>query len=158
MKNFGLLFDIIPPYPGLNIAIIEDSQDKLVEQLGAFCKKAEASLHVKVLRDSQSQSDKHIKIKKFSFEQSKYNNFSILYDFLFLCVDISEREDIEVVFKKIYRVMKNAGNILVFVKKEQIQRYFEILEKTNYVAINSIDLNENTEVVTAKKMHGWRKV
>ncbi|MFK5881328.1 MAG: hypothetical protein QM482_03855 [Sulfurospirillum sp.] len=158
MKNFELMFETIPPYPGLNIAIIEDSQDLLVKQLSTFCQKVEASLHVKALKERDSSCDKDIKIKNFSFEQPKYNNFSILYDFLFLCVDISERDDIEVIFKKIYRVMKNAGNIFVFIKKEQKQRFFEILEKTNYVALNSIDLNEDIEVITAKKMHGWRKV
>ncbi len=158
MKNFELMFEIIPPYPGLNIAIIENNQNTVVKKLEKFCQKIEASLHVKALRDRKEEKRGDLRIKNFSFEQSKYNNFSIIYDFLFLCADISERDDIDVVFKKIYRVMKNAGNLFVFAKKEDKQRYIELLEKTNYVAINSIDLNEKAEVIVAKKMHGWRKV
>jgi len=158
MKNFELMFDIIPPYPGLNIAVIEKDRDEIVQKLQSFSKKIEASLHVKALGDREEQKSEGMRVRKFSFDESKYNHFSTLYDFLFLCTDISDRDDIDLIFKKIYRVMKNAGNLLVFVKKDEKQRYMELLEKINYVALNSIDLNEDTEVVTAKKMHGWKKV
>jgi hypothetical protein len=157
-KNLELLFDIIPPHPGLNIALIEENQDEIVQKLHTFAGEIEAVVHVKALGEREEQKEEFLRVKSFSFEQSKYNNFSIIYDFLFLCVDVSGRDDIELVFKKIYRVLKNAGNLLVFVKKDDKQRYMELLEEINYVALNSIDLNEETEVITAKKMHGWKKV
>ncbi len=158
MKNFELLFEIIPPYPGLNIALIEDNQDGIVEELHNFCQKIEASLHVKALGDREESRSENMRIKSFSFEQTKYNNFSTLYDFLFLCADINTRDDMEMIFKKIYRVMKNAGNLLICVRKDDKVSYMELLENTNYVALNSIELNQDTEVITAKKMHGWKKV
>ena len=158
MKNFKLLFDIVPPHPGQNIAIIEDSQDNFLLSLKEFCQKIDATLHIKSLGKREAINTDILKIKTFSFEQSRYNTFSVNYDFLFLCVDISEREDMESIFKKIYRVMKNAGNIFLFVKKDEVRRYFELLEDTNYVALNNIEFNEKLDIVIAKKMHGWRKV
>jgi len=158
MKNFKLLFDIIPPHPGQNIAIIENSQDNFLELLKEFSQKIDATLHVKALGEREIVNSEKLKIKTFSFEQARYNNFSVNYDFLFLCVNISEREDIKTVCKKLYRVMKNAGYLFIFVKKYEVERYFELLEDTNYVALNNIDFDENTDVVIAKKMHGWRKV
>ncbi len=158
MINFKLLFDIIPLHPGQNIAIIEDSQDNFLELLKEFSQKIDATLHVKALGEREDASNNNLRIKSFSFEQPKYNIFSINYDFLFLCVSISEREDIEDVFKKIYRVMKNAGYLFAFVKKDEVSRYFELLEDTNYVALNNIDFDETIDVVIAKKMHGCRKV
>ncbi len=158
MSSFEFLLDVIPSYPGQNIAIIEDSSDDFVEILADYSKKIEATLHIKTLGTREIQNSDKLRVKPFSFEQSKYNIFSINYDFLFLCVDISGREDIETIFKKIYRVMKNAGNIFVFVEKKDVSKYFKILENTNYVALNNIDFNETTDVIIAKKMHGWRKV
>jgi len=158
MKNFKLLFDIIPPHPGQNIAIIEDSQDNFLLSLKEFSQKIDATLHVKALGEREPINTEILKIKTFSFKQSRYNTFSVEYDFLFLCVDISEREDIKTICKKLYRVMKNAGYLFLFVKKDEVERYFELLEDTNYVALNNIEFNEKLDVVVAKKMHGWRKV
>lgn len=158
MKNFKLLFDIIPPHPGQNIAIIENLQDNFLLPLKEFSQKIDATLHVKTLGERENTNTKSLKIKTFSFKQSRYNTFSVNYDFLFLCVDISEREDIEIICKKLYRVMKNAGYLFLFVKKDDVVRYFKLLEDTNYVALNNIEFDENTDVVIAKKMHGWRKV
>jgi len=158
MIKFKLLFDIVPPHPGQNIAIIENSQDNLVELLKEFSQKIDATLHVKALGKREACNSENLKIKTFSFEQSRYNNFSVNYDFLFLCVSTTEIEDIKTVFRKIYRVMKNAGYVFMFVEKDEVAKYFELLEDSNYVALNNIDFNETTDVVIAKKMHGWRKV
>ncbi len=158
MKNFEMLFDVIPPHPGLNIALIEDSKDMVVNSLLKYCKQIKATLHVKALESRESLNSSDLRVKNFSFDESKYNNFSILYDFLFLCVDISDRDDIEMIFKKIYRVLKNAGNLFICIKKDEANKYLQILESINYVALNSIELNAHTEVIVAKKMHGWKIV
>jgi len=158
MKNFEMLFDVIPPHPGLNIALIEDSKDMAMNLLLKYCRQIKATLHVKALKDRESLNSNDLRVKNFSFNESKYNNFSILYDFLFLCVDISDRDDIEMIFKKIYRVLKNAGNLFICIKRGEADRYLQILEGINYVALNSIELNRDTEVIVAKKMHGWKIV
>ena len=54
--------------------------------------------------------------------------------------------------------MKNAGELYILVDKKDDRDYAIVLEDSNYVALNSIDLNKETRVITAKKMHGWRKV
>ena len=158
MKNFEMLFDVIPPHPGLNIALIEDSKDMVIDSLLKYCEQIRATLHVKALENRESLNSDNLKVKNFSFDEKKYNNFSMLYDFLFLCVDISGRDDIEMIFKKIYRVLKNAGNLFICIKKDEVNRYLQILESINYVALNSIELNMHTEVIVAKKMHGWKIV
>ncbi len=158
MKNFELLFDTIPPYPGLNIAIIEDGDADLVQSLYKFTKSLDAFLHVMHIGETQEKKENSIRIESFSLEQAKYSKFSILYDFLFLCIDMKKETNIELVFKKIYRVMKNAGELYILVDKKDDRDYAGVLEDSNYVALNSIDLNKETRVITAKKMHGWRKV
>jgi len=158
MKNFELLFDVIPNYPGLNISIISEKQDSCVKKLIEFCLEKEANLYIKTTSELNIEKNENTNVEKFSFKQSRYNKKSLQYDFMFLCIDISDRDDIDEIFKKIYRVMKNAANLFVLCKKEKSQEMMELLEETNYVAINTIELNSDYEIVCAKKMHGWRKV
>jgi hypothetical protein len=158
MKNFELLFEIIPNYPELNISIINERQDGCVKKLIDFCLSNEANLYVKTINELDVKADERIYIEKFSFEQPKYNKKSLQYDFLFLCSDSENINNLSEVFKKCYRVVKNAANLFVLCKKENSQNMMELLEETNYVAISLIELNDEFKIVSAKKMHGWRKV
>ncbi len=158
MKNFKLLFEVIPKHPSLNIAIINENYDSCVNQLVDFCINIEANLYIKTVSELNIKLKKNIYVENFSFEQARYNKKSLQYDFLFLCAHSHDLSDLSTVFKKCYRVIKNAANIFILSKKEKSQDMMELLEETNYVAISTIELNDDYEIVCAKKMHGWRKV
>jgi len=158
LKNFELLFEVIPNYPGLNISIINESYDSCVDKLVDFCIGIEANLYIKTLNELNIKVEKNIYVENFSFEQARYNKKSLQYDFMFLCAQNQSTLDLSEVFKKCYRVIKNAANLFILCKKKKCQDMMELLEETNYVAISTIELNADYEIVCAKKMHGWRKV
>ncbi len=158
MKNFKLLFEVIPKHPSLNIAIINENYDSCVNQLVDFCINIEANLYIKTISELNIEAKKNIHVENFSFEQTRYNKKSLQYDFIFLCAHSQDLSDLSAVFKKCYRAIKNAANIFIVSKKEKSQDMMELLEETNYVAVSPIELNDDYEIVCAKKMHGWRKV
>lgn len=158
MKNFELLFDLIPTHPALNIALIEDSTYPCAHKLIEFSKKIDASLYIKNPNPNSYEKSDTLHVEDFDFKQDKYNKHSLQYDFLFLCAKIDDIEDIPSTCKKIYRAIKNAAQIYIAVEKDKIKDLSSTLENVNFVALNTIELNENIDIISAKKMHGWTKV
>lgn len=80
------------------------------------------------------------------------------YDFMFVSanIDLSSRDDF---LKKAHGIILNAGNIIIFVEKnnyDERYKWVELLEETYFVATNTIDdLFENYDIIISKKMHGW---
>lgn len=136
------LFALIPNHPGIYISIIEDENFDCVTQLKEYAQSIKATLHV----------------NEFHLEENKYTKHAVQYDFLFICADIDKRNDILEIAKKTYRVLKNAGHAFVLSKKESTCRLSEIFEESNFVAINTISLDNEYDVISTKKMHGWMKV
>jgi len=158
LKNFELLFDLIPHHPGLHLAIIDDGTYECVDSLANFCKDINARLHVKTLTPANYKENDTLHVEKFEFTQEKYNKQAIVYDFLFLCAKIENIDDISSIVQKIYRAVKNAAQVYIVVTKGETDILPEILEAQNFVAINTIELNENENIISAKKMHGWTRV
>ncbi len=158
MKQFELLFDLIPAHPGLNMAIIDDGHQDCVEKLAKFCESISANLYVKSLINTNLESSDCLHVEQFSFEQARYNRKSIQYDFLFLCANIEDKQKISEIAKKIYRVIKNAANLFMLANRENTDEISQILEETNFVALSVIDIDETFSIVSAKKMHGWTKI
>ena len=148
------VYELIPHYPGVFIALIEDKNHNEADSLNEFCKSIDASLHVKNL--SQKQYDKSLHVDEFKFEQNRYNNHAVVYDFVFVCAD--EIKDMSQVANKIYRILKNAGHVFLLCKNELTANISEVLENSNFVAVNTISLNGEYDIISAKKMHGWMKV
>jgi len=65
--------------------------------------------------------------------------------------------DTETILKKFFRIMKNAGVVAILIPKDAPLRDLidQRLEASYFVAINHIDIFDDYDVVTAKKMHGW---
>jgi len=148
------VYELIPDYPGTFIAIIEDENYNEVDSLNEFCKKIDASLHVKSL--ANKKYDKGLHVDEFKFGQKKYNKHAIQYDFIFVCA--KEIKDVLEVANKLYRILKNAGHIFFLCKNEFTPNLSEVFENSNFVAINTIALNNKYDIISAKKMHGWMKV
>ncbi|HIP30223.1 MAG TPA: hypothetical protein EYG93_00360 [Sulfurospirillum arcachonense] len=136
------LFSLIPNNPGIYISIIEDKNFECVDELKQYANSINATLHV----------------NEFNFEQKRYTKHAVQYDFLFICADIDRRNDILEIANKTYRVLKNAGHVFVLSKKESTCRLSDVFEESNFVAINTISLDDEYDVISAKKMHGWMKV
>jgi len=158
MKEIKELFAIIPNYPGLNICLVDDGSFDVCDDFVKLCEEKEATLFLKDLkgRYKDLESSQYLKVEKFDFEDRRYNNHSVLYDFIFLCCDVPKDKRVDVL-KKFYRVLKNAGDIYLFFEDDPIDTR-ELLEGVNYVAVNEIDSMGSRHIVSAKKMHGWMKV
>ncbi len=164
-ENFEKLFSIIKNYPMSHILHIDEGNKEFIESLFSFVMENDLVYHLNVIDKKIFDSfkdkfdiDKRFKIKLFSFSQERYTQHSVLYDTAFLTVDISTIEDKEDFFKKVYRVMKNSGDIIFFIKEEDKEKIVSILERLNYVAINYIEGFDSFVVLTGKKMHGWKRV
>jgi len=159
MYDIGLLFEVIPPYPGQNIAIIVDeAHQKSVRKFVDFCHTIDANLYIKYLEVAHDYHDDLVHEESFSFENDVYNRKSMQYDFLFLLANMDDVNCLKEISKKIYRAIKNAANLFVVVKKQDTNTVETLLENNNFVAINNIDLDTVFDAISAKKMHGWMKV
>ena len=158
MNSIKELFNIIPNYPGLNICLVDDGKFDVIDDFISLCKDKEATLYLKDIKERycEFKNKDYLKVEKFSFDDRRYNNHSVLYDFIFLCCDI-QKDKREEVLKKFYRTLKNAGDIYLFFKDEPSGAK-ELLESVNYVAVNEIDTFKKHHLICAKKMHGWMKV
>ena len=150
------LFALIPNHPGIFIAIMEDESFDCVDELLQYTDSIEATLHVKSLSDKIYPKTLHV--EEFRFEQKSYNNHAVQYDFIFICANTDNISDTLSTANKLYRVLKNTGHVFVLSKKESPCRLTQILQESNFVALNTIDLNSQFDVVSAKKMHGWMRV
>jgi hypothetical protein len=158
VKNFELLFDLIADHPGLNIALIDDGSYDCEDKLVKFCQSINAKLYIKSLIPRNHIHGEALHVEEFKFTQERYNKQALQYDFLFICANIEDIKDMDSVANKIYRALKNAANLFLVVNKNMQFDFCTILEKSNFVALNTIDLNDEVNVVSAKKMHGWTKV
>ena len=150
------LFALIPNHPGVYISIIEDENFDCLDELINYANSIEATLHVKSLNDKNYPESLHV--DEFRFEQNRYNNHAVQYDFIFVCANIDKQNDTLDIANKLYRVLKNAGHAFVVCKKESTAKLALTLEESNFVALNTIDLNSEFDVISAKKMHGWMRV
>jgi hypothetical protein len=81
-----------------------------------------------------------------------------IYEYVFVTAKI-EKEIRSDFVKRVHSIIKNSGNIIIFLPKgsyEERYSWIELLEDHYYVASNTIDdLFENYDVLISKKMHGW---
>ncbi len=154
LKNINELFSLMPKYGGYHMALVDGFG--LKGEFIDFANSYEVTLHIKEFNKDQNDIP-FVKYEKFSFEDKRYNPHSVIYDFVYLCLDI-EVEKLEEVVKKFYRTLKNAGYIYLFSKSKYAEVAKDILEKSNYLSINEIDDFLGRRVISAQKMHGWKRV
>jgi len=153
---------IIPEIRGVRVFCFCNSLQKAMPIIKES-KKREFELEIATTNEESFESlkklqDNLISIRLVPLDKKRYNNHGHLFDTLFVNIEEEEIENLEDFFKKIYRMMKNAGVIVYPVKKEKREKRVKMLEDLNYVAINDIEMDQNFVVLTARKMHGWQKV
>ena len=165
-KIIDNLLQIIPNHPALRVMLVADinqnisNEDILIEKIFKFIQDRDYEFQLNLIRENSIYKDKYSipQISSVRFLDLNRNSFMLqakLYDFVYISANI---EDINDFSKKIYKVIKGSGIIIIFIDKrdrDTLYRWREELENNFFVAINTIDISDNFEILSAKKMHGW---
>ena len=160
-ENIQKLIEIIPSnYPALMIAHFSDEDNHLMQELYAKSIKADIEYQINFLQDEivslkQKYKNHLVKIIKFNLDRAKYMIQGKIYDFVFVTAKI---EDIDTFLQKVHPIIKNSGNIIILLdKQEDSDRWLKLLEDNYFVATSLIkDLIDDTNIIISKKMHGWK--
>ncbi|WP_295420434.1 hypothetical protein [Sulfurovum sp.] len=159
------LLQIIHPYPKLRLGHFSEGSHTLTKTLSAFCKKKDYEYQLNCIKDgcydkaiTKYKDQPHIHITKFNLDRPTYMIQGKMYEYVFVTATI-EKEMRGDFLKKVHGIIKNAGNIIIFLPKGSYEERYDwmaLLEEHYYVASNTIDdLFENYDVLISKKMHGW---
>ncbi len=165
-KAIEQLLSIVPNYPATRLLEINDGGEELSLELKRFAKEREFEYLLNIVDDEFYNRAKEIYsdgnfciVHKMKFEQRRYVNMAKQFDFAFITASIP-LEIREEFLKKVHSHIKNSGNIILFLPKDDLklkELWWQSLEDTLFVAINNIDMFKNYEIIIAKKMHGWGK-
>jgi len=158
------LFSIIPDAPGGRIYHLAEDNLHFISLLRDFLVPKELEYQLMITNKgffnvvvSELKKSEYFKIKELNLTQKRYNFNSKLYDFVIITINLEKNYNDEL-FKKIYRIMVNAAYVIIFTPQNLTAKVEELLVDTNFVAINRIDIFDNLDVISAKKLHGWQKV
>ncbi|MRI59300.1 MAG: hypothetical protein C6H99_07330 [Epsilonproteobacteria bacterium] len=152
------LFEIIPKLPA--VRVFEFAKDyETSKQLSEFCKAKGHYLEIVAFEDEIYEQIKDLgsKSRRIAQEKERYNQRSMMFDTIFVSYPLQKVLDLEALLRKIYRMTKNAGDIVLYTTPQEQEALERLLEELNYVAINPIEL-QDVVALTAKKLHGWAKV
>jgi ADP-heptose:LPS heptosyltransferase len=159
------LLEIVPSSPALRIAHFTDEGEEYIEILNKFCQNREYEYQINCTNKSffdflneKYKETNSVKPINFSLQRPRYMIQGKIYEYVFVTAKI-EKEIRSDFIKRVHSIIKNSGNIIIFLPKgsyEERYSWIELLEEHYYVASNTIDdLFENYDVLISKKMHGW---
>jgi len=163
LKKIEQLLSIIPDHPATQIMHITQNDKKLSDALESLVKINEYTLLLNVIDSdfydelNERYCDDSCSVKHMKFEQRRYASMAKMFDFVFVTATVGD-EFQEQFAKTIHGHIKNAGNIILFLEKDNLEvldRWRQILEENYFVATNTIDLFSEYEILISKKMHGW---
>jgi len=163
LKKIEQLLSIIPDHPATQIMHITQSDKELSTALETLVTQRDYTLLINVIDDDfydeikENYSADACSVKKMKFEQRRYATMAKLFDYVFVTADIPNELQNQFA-KTIHGHMKNAGNIILFLEKNNLKvldRWQQVLEENYFVATNTIDMFEEYEILISKKMHGW---
>ncbi len=152
------LFSIIPDLPGVRVFCF--GEECHIPALAGYCEEKGYYLEIVAFDDNTYEALQRLpaKVRRIDEAKERYNLRSMAFDTVFVPIDIEKLADKEQFFRKIYRLMKNAGDLIVLIPPAKSEEMEAFLQELNYVAINPIKLQNGSVAITAKKMHGWAKV
>jgi len=159
------LLTIIPDHPMVRILHFADSGETIPSLLSDLAINKSYEYQINCLDErfftliqQRFANTKAVKPVIFSLSRPRYMIQGKLYDYLFVTAPIP-KEMRKVFLQRAHPVIKNGGNILLFLPKGDHTQRFEwmrLLEENYYVASNTIDdLFEHYDLLISKKMHGW---
>ncbi len=163
-EELAKLFTLIPVEPGGRIYHIAENGFEFIKLLKEYLEPRELEYDLMVTNEDFFQElvmklkkSEYFKIKELDLTQNRYNSHTKIYDMLFITVDLSRYDSLDVI-KKVYRILKNAAHVIVVVPFDMEERVIEDLTQSNFVAINNIDISKEYKIISAKKLHGWKRV
>ncbi len=164
-KELESLLAIIPNHPMTQLFHVNNNSIYLAQELNNFAKIKEFEYDIvstnekfiEELNESIENRAEKTTIHKLKIEQHRYNRHSKMYDFAFVTIDINQIEELGIFLKKLHTIIKNGGYLLLFLDKDEknMLNILQLLEDKLYVAINTIEISDKYQIISAKKMHGW---
>lgn len=163
-KAINQLLSIIPNHPAQRIMQISDGGTELSDALKELVQKEEYEFLLAVTTEEaystlkeRYDGEEECSVKLINFKNRRYVSMAKSYNFLFVTATVP-LELSNTFSKTVHSHLVNAGNIIMFLPKNDLkvlESWKEILMENLYVAISTIDIFEEYEIVIAKKMHGW---
>ncbi len=163
MKNaYKELCSVIPGYPGTRVMHFVDHDTPLITLLPETLEACEGEYQLQCLSDECRERlhrrfapTRAIKVRAVSWDQPRYHIQAKLYDFVFVEAPVPDPQHF---LKTIYTAMKNAADIFILLpsdRQDRIETWRQSMEANYFVAFSTFALDDRTQIVTAKKMHGW---
>ncbi len=156
-NDFKLLLNALVKQPAFMVLHFTNSNN-LIEQIKQFCKDECSEYKIFYLDKSKKELEKFkddiTTIQYLNLDRKQYTMQGKFYDYLFIDALPQDRVSF---FKKIYKSLKNAAPIFIFLPNSSKELSYKIeaeLIECNYVASSKMQI-DNYLVVSAKKMHGW---
>ncbi len=162
-EQTDLLMQIVSPhYPNQQILHLTDGGCDLHEALCELTKAREFEYDLRYLGSEppklECRDHPAMRIEPLDLGERRFNRHARLYENIFVTLgDALLEPDIDETLRKFYRIMKNAGVLVLLLEKgEGLSRSIDArLEESFFVAVNHIDIFDDYDVVNAKKLHGW---
>ena len=141
-KELNLFKGLFQPFANISILHINNNTDFINSTIEQIVSSLEGDLEYKTFI-----GEKSAKIRAVAREYE----YIILSDILFYCPNRDK------ILKLMYKALENSANIIILEKKtnSNLEEIKELLDKCSFVAINNIELFEEYNLITAKKMHMW---
>ena len=141
-KELTLFKGLFQPFINIQILHINNNISFLTPTLEEIASSLEGKIEYKEFMDEKSA---RLRASSREFE------YIILSDILSFCPNK------EKILKLMYKALENSANIIILEKKsnENLEEIKELLDKCSFVAINNIELFDEYNLITAKKMHMW---
>ena len=162
-KKCAQLTQIISPhYPNQQIMHLSDGSCDLHRTLYEVTKSKGFDYDLRLIEwetnDLDAAAHAGCTIEAMDLNRRQYNKHAKKYDNIFTTLRSETLEaDLQSVLRKFYRILKNAGVLVMLIEKDSplLQSIDQELENSYYSAVGHIDIFDDYEVITAKKLHGW---
>jgi len=141
-KELRLFKELFQPFANISILHI----NKGVEFINQTINEVVVSLDGKIdYIEFKDESSSKIKATAREYE------YIVLSDILSSCPNRDK------ILKLMYKALENSANIIILEKKanNNMDEIKQLLDKTSFVAINDIELFDEYNLITAKKLHMW---
>jgi len=141
-KEIDDFISIFQNTPALALLYVGEKNNNIVSSLTTLSQNNNGSLKIKYIQD--------INCLKFKLTPREYE-YAILQNTLVTCDNKNQ------FLKIVYHSLENSAQIIILEDKKtsDINQIKELLEQSNFLAINDIDIFEQYNLIIAKKMHMW---
>ena len=161
-KAIEQLLCIVPDDAALSIMQFSEEADDLSLAIKALCQEKEYDFQLNLLTSESLEETKKIeseicKVNVVKWEQRRYASTAKFYQNIFISTSIPKEKE-EAFIDNIIPSIKNTGTITLFLPKNDpvlVEHWWRLLEDKLFVAISTIDIFKEHEILVAKKMHGW---